>query len=28
VTDDDKQRAQALIQETHTDTSMFLVRLD
>jgi len=28
VVDDDKQRAQALIQETHTDAGMFLVRLD
>ena len=28
VTGDDKQRAQALIQETQTDAGMFLVRLD
>lgn len=28
VRDDDKQRAQALIQETNIDTAMFLVRLD
>jgi len=28
VTEDDKQRAQALMQETQTDTPMFLVRLD
>jgi len=28
VTDDDKQRAQALMQETHTDAGIFLVRLD
>jgi len=28
VRDDDKQRAQALMQETQTDTAMFLVRLD
>ena len=28
VTDDDKQRAQALMQETHTDAGIFLVLLD
>ncbi len=28
VSEDDKQRAQALIQETHSDAPMFLVRLD
>lgn len=28
VSEDDKQRAQALMQETHSETPMFLVRLD